>query len=95
MQQELARQQMLLEKGHDQFNEQNQLRNQWESRLQEIRDMYKTVVGDVHQQRKKSELQDLFEIFITRMNFALQIVLNGSVFLDYLGLRFVFSINHQ
>jgi len=58
VQQELARQQMMLEKHHDTFNEQTQFRKQCEMRLNEIKALYKQIMTDVnHQRTKANELQ--------------------------------------
>ena len=53
VQQELARQQMLLEKGHDSFNTESQIRKQSELDLQDTRQQYKQFVDDLNHQRKR------------------------------------------
>ncbi|XP_030840683.1 coiled-coil domain-containing protein 40 [Strongylocentrotus purpuratus] len=54
MQQELARQQTLLEKRHDQMGQLSQMRAQCEEQLREVRDMYKKTQQNVNTQRKES-----------------------------------------
>ena len=56
VQQELARQQMLLEKGHDSFNTENQLRKQSEMDLEDTKGQYKQFIDDLNHQRKKGNL---------------------------------------
>ena len=55
VQQELARQQMLLEKEHDSFNMENQKRSQSEYGLEETKNLHKQVVDDLNHQRKRGE----------------------------------------
>ncbi|XP_057311737.1 coiled-coil domain-containing protein 40-like [Hydractinia symbiolongicarpus] len=58
VQQELARQQMQLEKQHDDFNEKWQLRKHCEAQLNEIKTLYKQAMDDlIHRRRKANELQ--------------------------------------
>ena len=56
VQQELARQQMLLEKYHDAYNEQAQYRKQCEGKLSEIKTLYKQLMNDMNHQRNKGKL---------------------------------------
>ena len=53
VQQELARQQMLLEKEHDNFNSENQLRLQCEKLLEETKDLHDKTSEDRNHQRKQ------------------------------------------
>ena len=53
VQQELARQQMLLEKEHDNFNSENQLRLQCEKLLQETKDLHDKTSEDLTHQRNQ------------------------------------------
>ena len=53
IQQELARQQMKLEKDHDIFNEEGQLRKKCEGKLNEVRTIYKQSFDDFNLQRKR------------------------------------------
>lgn len=53
VQQELARQQMLLEKEHDSFNNENQTRTQCELTLDEVKDLHKQIIDDLNHNRKK------------------------------------------
>ena len=51
---------MLLEKEHDNFNQENQERKQSELGLEEVRKMHKQVIDDLNHQRKKGGLAVLF-----------------------------------
>ena len=62
VQQELARQQLHLEKLHDQYNEQSQIKTHWEMKLNETNTLHKQVQNDLQHQRKKGMLFDLFHI---------------------------------
>ena len=53
VQQELARQQMLLEKEHDNFNGENQHRLQCEKLLDETKAMHEKISEDLTHQRKQ------------------------------------------
>lgn len=53
VQQELARQQMLLEKEHDNFNGENQHRLQCEKLLEETKAMHEKISEDLTHQRKQ------------------------------------------
>ena len=53
VQQELARQQMLLEKEHDHYNSENQLRLQCEKLLDETKEMHGKITEDLSHQRKQ------------------------------------------
>lgn len=53
VQQELARQQMLLEKEHDNFNSENHLRLQCEKLLEETKDLHDKTSEDRNHQRKQ------------------------------------------
>ena len=53
IQQELARQQMLLEREHDKFNSENQLRLQCETLLEETKELHKKTSEDLNHQRKQ------------------------------------------
>ena len=53
VQQELARQQMLLEKEHDNFNSENHLRMQSEKLLEETRALHDKTTEDLKLQRKQ------------------------------------------
>ena len=58
LQQELAKNQMLLEKEHDKYNETNQTRKLNEKDLEGIRDMYRTYQNQVDEElRKVRDLQ--------------------------------------
>jgi hypothetical protein len=54
-QQELARQQMLLEKEHDVFNDENQMRTQCEMTLNEVKTMHKQIMDDLNHNRRKGK----------------------------------------
>lgn len=53
VQQELARQQMLLEKEHDNFNSENHLRLQSEKLLEETKALHDKTTEDLKHQRKQ------------------------------------------
>lgn len=53
VQQELARQQMQLEKQHDDFNEKSQFRKYCEAQLNEIKTLYKQAMDDLLHRRRK------------------------------------------
>ena len=55
VQQELARQQMLLEKEHDHYNSENQLRLQCEKLLDETKEMHGKITEDLSHQRKQGK----------------------------------------
>ena len=62
VQQELARQQMLLEQHHDKYNQEEVKRKQHEGGLLEVRTLYKQIMADLQQQQKKtSDLQNEVE----------------------------------
>ncbi|XP_077980301.1 coiled-coil domain-containing protein 40-like [Glandiceps talaboti] len=68
LQQELARQQMLLEQLHDEFGQTNQVRHQCEEELEEVRNFYKYSQSNVTKQHKTaSELQTEVENLATRL----------------------------
>ncbi|XP_070579736.1 coiled-coil domain-containing protein 40-like [Ptychodera flava] len=68
LQQELARQQMLLEKLHDEFGQTKQVRHQCEEELEEVRHFYKYTQSNITSQRKTaSELQTEVENLATRI----------------------------
>lgn len=56
VQQELARQQLSLDKLHDKYNEKTQLKLHWEMRLSEASTLHKQVQNDLMFQRKKGFL---------------------------------------
>ena len=62
VQQELARQQMTLEKEHDRLNEGEQIRKKIEMLLNENKTRYNQTQRDFEQQRKRSELSFPFEL---------------------------------
>ena len=53
VQQELARQQMLLEKEHDNYNTENELRQQCEKLLEETKHLHDKTSQEVNHQRKQ------------------------------------------
>lgn len=53
VQQELARQQMLLEKEHDNYNSENELRQQCEKLLEETKELHDKTSQEVNHQRKQ------------------------------------------
>ncbi|XP_032234443.2 coiled-coil domain-containing protein 40 [Nematostella vectensis] len=70
VQQELARQQMLLEKEHDKYNEEKQQANQSEMALSEVKDMHKKVIDDLNHNRKKArELRTEVENIAARLHY--------------------------
>jgi len=70
VQQELARQQMLLEKNHDSFNVLTQARSQCEEKLSDVRDMHKDSVDKVGYERKTvKDLQTEVENLAARLKY--------------------------
>ncbi|KAJ7340194.1 Coiled-coil domain-containing protein 40 [Desmophyllum pertusum] len=70
VQQELARQQMLLEKEHDNFNSENQLRQQCEQLLDETKELHEKTSQDVNHQRKQAkELRTEVENLAARLHY--------------------------
>lgn len=53
VQQELARQQMFLEKEHDNYNSENELRQQCEKLLEETKQLHDKTSQEVNHQRKQ------------------------------------------
>ena len=53
VQQELARQQMLLEKEHDGFSTENHLRQQCEKLLEETKELHEKTLQEANHQRKQ------------------------------------------
>ena len=62
LQQELARQQMLLERQHDSMAKLLQYRKQCEEELDDVRNMYKSTQNNVIAQRKTSKNNGLIKI---------------------------------
>ena len=60
VQQELAKQQMVLEKDHDKLNEIEQLRKKTEVLQTEVKSKYNQIHQDCTQQQKKSNLFSFF-----------------------------------
>ncbi|CAH3039798.1 unnamed protein product [Pocillopora meandrina] len=70
VQQELARQQMLLEKEHDNFSSENHLRQQSEKLLEETKELHdKTVKDAVHQRKQAKELRTEVENLAARLHY--------------------------
>jgi len=70
VQQELARQQMLLEKEHDNFNSENQLRLQCEKLLEETKELHQKTSQDVtHQRKQAKELRTEVENLAARLHY--------------------------
>ncbi|KAM7433427.1 Coiled-coil domain-containing protein 40 [Porites harrisoni] len=70
VQQELARQQMLLEKEHDNFNSENHLRMQSEKLLEETRALHDKTTEDLKHQRKQAkELRTEVENLAARLHY--------------------------
>ena len=67
-QQELARQQMLMEKEHDFFNDSNQRRTQCEMSLKEVKSMHKQLIDEVNHNRKKGKLFHAPKYFIFELS---------------------------
>ena len=59
IQQELARQQTMLEKRHDGLGRLRELRGQCEEQLREVRDMYKKTQQNVNHQRKECNYKSI------------------------------------
>ncbi|KAK3733202.1 hypothetical protein QZH41_019682 [Actinostola sp. cb2023] len=70
VQQELARQQMLLEKEHDFFNNENHERNKSEVALGEVQYLHKEIIDDLsHNRRKAIELRTEVENITARLHY--------------------------
>ncbi len=69
LQQELARQQMLLEKQHDEMAKLVQFRKQCEEDLNEVRNMYKSTQNNVNTQRKEGKWDGQFIICTVENSF--------------------------
>ena len=63
VQQELARQQMLLEKEHDNYSSEHQLRQQSEKLLKETKQLHEKITQDTNHQRKQGSDNFVSTIF--------------------------------
>jgi hypothetical protein len=64
VQQELARQQLALEKLHDKYNDKTQVKTHWEMKLNETNTLYKQVHNDLSLQRKKGDHSNTHHNFL-------------------------------
>lgn len=60
VQQELARQQLALDKLHDKYNEKTQIKLHWEMKLGETKTLHKQLQNDLTLQRKKGRSQTIW-----------------------------------
>lgn len=74
VQQELARQQMLLEKEHDNFNSENQLRLQCEKLLEETKELHEKTTEDLSHQRKQGTVHQVHKTILSLDFFVKEII---------------------
>lgn len=74
VQQELARQQMLLEKEHDNFNSENQLRLQCEKLLEETKELHEKTTEDLSHQRKQGMVHQVHKTILSLDFFVKELI---------------------
>ena len=75
VQQELARQQLALEKLHDKYNEKMQVTTHWQMKLNETNTLHKQVHNDLSLQRRKGK-------FKKKMYADLRLICLGNYFVS-------------